>query len=76
MITGATEDVKVHEGTREGKCVVHQFFTTALAKKNDKIYPLKLREAMPSVDKSTIEDLQKMDFTLKKCFGPVENRLS
>ena len=38
----------------------------AQAKKSDKIHRLKVKEAMSSVDKSTIEDLQK-DSTLKKC---------
>ena len=43
----------------------------AQAKKSDKIHPLKVKGAMSSVDKSTIEDLQKNDFTLKKCFDRV-----
>ena len=42
----------------------------AQAKKSDKIHPLKV-EAMSSVDKSAIEDLQKKDSTLKKCFDRV-----
>ena len=40
--------------------------TRAQVKKSDKIQPLKVKEAMLSVDKSTIEDLQKKDSTLKK----------
>ena len=40
----------------------------AQVKKNDKIHPLKVKEAMSSVHKATIEDLQKEDSTLKKCF--------
>ena len=39
--------------------------------KNDKIHPLKVKEAMSTVDKSTKEDLQKRDCTLKKCSGGV-----
>ena len=35
----------------------------------------KVKEAMSSVDKSTIENLQK-DSTQKKCFDQVGNRLS
>ena len=42
--------------------------TRAQAKKSDKVHPLKVKEAMSSVDKSTIENLQKKDATLKKCF--------
>ena len=41
--------------------------TRAQAKKSDKIHPLNVEEAMSSVDKSTIEDLQE-DSSLKKCF--------
>ena len=41
---------------------------TAQVKKSDKIHPLKVKEAISSVDNSTIEDLQKKDSTLKKCF--------
>ena len=64
----ATQDVKVQEGTMEGKCVAGPVLTSAQVKKSDKINPLKVKEAMSSVDKSTIEDLQKKDSTLKKCF--------
>ena len=54
------------------------------AKKSGKIHPLKVKEvneAISSVDKSTKQDLQKTDSTLKKCFDYVgrliisENRL-
>ena len=65
----ATEDVKE---TTEGKCVAGPVLTRAQAKKSDKIHPLKVKEAMSSVDKTTIEDLhQKKDSTLKKCFDRV-----
>ena len=43
-------------------------------KKSDKIHPLKVKEPMSSVDKTTIEGLQK-DFTLKKCFDRVGKRI-
>ena len=33
----------------------------------DKIHPLNVKETMSSVDRSTTEDLQKEDSTLKKC---------
>ena len=71
----ATEDIKVLEETTEGKCVAGPVLTRAQAKKSDKIHPLKVQEAMSSVDKTTIEDLQKEDSTLKKCFDRVGNRL-
>ena len=45
--------------------------TRAQAKKSDKIHPLKVKEAMSNVDKTTTEDLQKKDSTLKKCFDRV-----
>ena len=67
----ATQDVKVQEGTTEEKCVAGPCLTSAQAKKTDKIHPLIVKEAMSSVDKTTIEDLQKKDPTLKKCFGQV-----
>ena len=57
----ATQDVKDQEGTMEGKCVAGPCLTRAQAKKTDKIHPLKVKEAMSSVDKTTIEDLQKKD---------------
>ena len=63
----ATQDVKVQEGTTEEKCVAGPVLARAEEKKSDKIHPLKVKEAMSNVDKTTIEDLQK-DFTLKKCF--------
>ena len=40
-------------------------------KKTDIIRPLNVKEAMSSVDKSTIEDLQKKESTLKKWFDRV-----
>ena len=51
----------------KGKCFAELILTTVQTKKSDKIYPLKVKEAMSSVDKSTIEDLQK-NFTLNECF--------
>ena len=54
----ATEDIKVQEDTIEGKCVAGPVLTRAQAKKSDKNYLLKVKEAMSSVDKTTIEDLQ------------------
>ena len=67
----ATEDIKVQEGTTEGKCVAGPVLARAQVKKSDKIHPLKVKEAMSSVDKTTTEDLQKKDSTLKKCFDRV-----
>ena len=51
----ATEDIKVQEGTTEGKCVAGPVLTRAQAKKSDKIHPFKVKEAISSVDKTTIE---------------------
>ena len=65
----ATQEVQ--EGTTEGKCVAGHVLTRDQKKKSDKIHPLKGKEAMPSVDKTTIEDLQKKDSALKKCFDSV-----
>ena len=45
--------------------------TRAQAKMSDKVHPLKVKEAMSSVDKSTNENLQKKDLTLKKCFDRI-----
>ena len=66
-----TKDVKVQEGTTEGKCVAGPVLTRAEAKKSDKIHPLKVKKAMSSVNNSTIEDLQKKDSTLKRFFDRV-----
>ena len=46
--------ILVQEGTREGKCVAGPVLTRAQAKKIDKV--------MSSVNKTTIEDLQKKDY--------------
>ena len=67
----ARRNVKVKEGATEGKCVAGPVVTRAQAKKSDKVHPLKVKEAMSSVDKSTIENLQKKDSTLKKCFDRI-----
>ena len=56
--------MKVKEGATEEKCVAGSVVTRAQAKKSDK-------EAMSSVDKSTIENFQKKDSTLKKCFDRI-----
>ena len=71
----AKQDVRVQEGAREEKCVAGPVLTRAQVKKSDKIHPLKVKEAMSSVDQATIEGLQKKDFTLKKCFDRVGNGL-
>ena len=67
----ATEDIKVLEETTEGKCVAGPVLTRSQAKKSDKMHPLKVKEDMSSVDKTTIEDLQKKDSTLKKSFDRI-----
>ena len=67
----ARRNVKVKEGTTEEKCVAGPVVTRAQAKKSDKVHLLKVKEAMSSVDKSTIENLQKKDSTLKKCFDRI-----
>ena len=67
----ARRNVKVKEGATEEKCVAGSVVTRAQAKKSDKVHPLKVKEAMSSVDKSTIENLQKKDSTLKKCFDRI-----
>ena len=55
----------------EGKCVAGPILTRAQVKKSGKIHPLKVKEALSSMNKSTIEYLQKKDSTLKKCFERV-----
>ena len=67
----AMQDVKVQEGTMEVKCVAGLCLTRAQAKKSDKILPLKVKEPMSSVNKFAIEDLQKKESSLKKCFDQV-----
>ena len=72
----ATQDVKVQEGATEEKCVAGLTVTRAQAKESDKIHPLKVKDARSSIKKSTIEDLQKTDSALKKCFDQVGKELS
>ena len=64
----ATQDVQ--EDTTEEKCVAGPVLTRAQAKKSDKVHPLKVEEAISSVDKTAIDDLQK-DSSLKKGFDRV-----
>ena len=64
-------NMKVKECATEEECVAGPAMTRAQAKKSDKVHLLKVKEAMSSVDKSTIEDLQKKDSTLKKCFDRI-----
>ena len=61
-------NMKVKEGATEEECVAGPAVTRAQTKKSDKVHPLKVKEAVSSVNKSTIENLQKKDSTLKKCF--------
>ena len=49
--------VKVKEGATEEKCVAGPAVTRAQAKKSDKVHTLKVKEAMSSVNKSTMENL-------------------
>ena len=74
------QNMKVKEGATEEECVAGPVVTRAQAKKSDKVHPLKvkeamssvdkltIKEAMSSVDKLTIENIQKKDSILKKCF--------
>ena len=65
------QDVKFQEGATEGKCVAGPVLISAQVKKSDNIHPLKVKEAMSSVDRSTLENPKKKDSTLKKCFDCV-----
>ena len=63
--------MKVKEVATEEECVAGPVVTRAQANNNDKVHPLKAKEAMSSVDKSTIENLQKKDSTLKRFFDRI-----
>ena len=56
----------------EEECVVGPVVTRAQSKKSDKVHLLKVKEAMSSVGKLTIENIQKKDSTLKKCSDRIE----
>ena len=73
MITCYTRSPGGHH--RRKVCVARQCLTMSRVKKTDKIHPLKLKEARSSVNKSTIEDLQKKDSALKKCFDRVGKQI-
>ena len=62
---------KVKKGATEEACFAGPIVTRAQAKKSNKVHPLKVKKAMSSVDKSTIENLQKKDLTIKKCFDRI-----
>ena len=66
----ARQNVNVKKGATEEECVAGPVVTRAQAKKSE-VHPLKVKEAMSSVDKSTIKNLQKKDSTLKKCFNSI-----
>ena len=72
----ATRDVKVQEGATEEKCVVGPVVTRAHVKKSDTIHLLKVKEVRSRIKKSTIEDIQKKDSALKKCFDQAGKELS
>ena len=63
----ARRNVKVKKGTTEEESVALPVVTRAQAKKSDKVHPLEAKEAMSSVERSTIENLQKKYSTIKKC---------
>ena len=68
-------NVKVKKGATEEECVAGPVVTRAQAKKSDKVHLLKVKEAMSSVNKSTIENLQNKDSTLKKCFDRIGKQI-
>ena len=59
--------VKDKGGAIEEECVAGPVVMRVQVKKSDKAHSLKVKEAISSVDKSTLEDLQKKDSTLKQC---------
>ena len=61
---------KMSKKAPQNESVAGSVLKRAQVKKSDKIHPLKVKEAMSGVNKTTIEDLQK-DSTLKKCFDRV-----
>ena len=62
----ATQDIRFQGGNTEGKCVAGPCLTRAQVKKTDKSHQFKVKMAMSSVDKSTIEDLQINDSTQRQ----------
>ena len=61
----------VKEGAIEEECVGGLVVMGDQAKKSDKFQPLKVKDVMSRVDKLTIENFQKKDSTLKKCFDRI-----
>ena len=51
------QDVNVKEGATKEECVAGPVLMMAQATKSDKIWPSKVKGAMSSDNKSTIEDL-------------------
>ena len=64
----AGRNVKVKKGDTEEERIAGPVVTMAQAKKSDKVHPLKVKEAMSSVDKSTIENLQTEGFDFEEVF--------
>ena len=80
-VNHAKQDVKVQDGTVEGKCVAGPVLTRVQVKKSDKIHPLKVKEAMSSANK-TINRLLFRNGILNICkclgitkVGPQRNKL-
>ena len=71
-VRGARQILSDPDWKAKEKCVARPVLTRAQTKRSYKIHPFKVKEAMSSVNKSTIEDLQKKDSTLKKWFDRVE----
>ena len=63
--------MKVKDGATEKECVAGPAVTRAQPKKSVKLHLLKVKESMSSVDKLIIENLQKKDSTVKKCFDRI-----
>ena len=64
MITVLHKMSKSKKAFSEGKCVARLVLMRAQVK-SDKVHPLKVKEAISSFDKSTIENLQKKGSTLR-----------
>ena len=58
------EEILCHRGTTGEECVAGPFVRRDQANKSKKVHPLKVKDTMSRVYKSTIKDFQKKNSTL------------
>ena len=69
----ARQKMKVKEGATKEECFVGPVVMRAQAKKSDKVHPLKVKEAMSSVDKSILRIFRRRIRLCRSVLIPLES---